>query len=318
MGAIRTRLGRVRALRGARDYLRFVRAGTDPNWLAHLTLLRRSRNPVGFTAKVQYKMSHDRRPMLRQFADKAAVRKYVAERVGTGVLTTVYANTNDVSSIDWATVPREYVAKVTHGSGGIIIVSDRAPEASTLPEHERPWWTRHFVRPSAADPARVSGMLRDWMKLKYHGRRGGFPEWCYDGIRPGVLIEELLDDNGRIPNDYKFYVFDGVCRFVQIDSDRIESHRRDVFTPDWTPIDVRFNYDRSDILPQRPRNLERMLEVAAGLGQGVDFVRVDLYSIGDRVLFGELTNYPEASRISIEPASIDTLWGSYWTLPVGE
>ena len=35
-----------------------------------------------------------------------------------------------------------------------------------------------------------------------------------------------------------------------------------------------------------------MIEIAERLGEGVDFVRVDLYDVDGRVVFGELTNYP--------------------------
>jgi hypothetical protein len=35
-----------------------------------------------------------------------------------------------------------------------------------------------------------------------------------------------------------------------------------------------------------------MISIAERLSDGVDFVRVDLYDLGDRVVFGELTNYP--------------------------
>lgn len=317
MGAIRSRLRRIRALRSAWEYIRYVRAGTEPDWRAYRTLRRTSKSPVGFTAKMQHKMGYDRRPMLRQFADKFAVRSYVAERVGDEVLTTIYASTNDPSTIDWKSLPREYVAKVTHGSGGIIIVSDRAPEDATLPVDEKPKWTTAFLRPEATRPDQMTTLLKNWLKLRYHTIRGGYPEWCYHGIPPAVIVEELLDDDGRIPSDYKLFVFDGVCRFIQVDSNRMDGHQRDMFSPSWEPLDVQFIYPRSEVLPARPRTLERMLEIASALGRGVDFVRVDLYSIGGRVVFGEMTNYPEASRIFLDPHSYDELWGSYWTLPEG-
>jgi hypothetical protein len=261
-------------------------------------------------------MAHDRRLILRQFADKSAVRRYVAERVGRQFLTTVFVETNDVSTIDWDALPSQYVVKVTHGSGGIIIVADGAPSDSQLPTNEPVWWTRHLIRPAAADRERMVRLIDKWMRLRYDARPGRFPEWCYRDIPPAVLIEELLlDDEGQLPCDYKFFVFDGVCRFVHVDSDRATGHKRDVFTPDWTLVDVLSNYPRSVVPPKRPRNLEQMIEVASALGQGIDFVRVDLYSIGDRVLFGELTNYPEGGRVIIEPASFDELWGTFWTLP---
>ena len=39
-----------------------------------------------------------------------------------------------------------------------------------------------------------------------------------------------------------------------------------------------------------------MIRIAETLGAETDFVRVDLYDLGDRVVFGELTNTPNAGK----------------------
>ena len=49
--------------------------------------------PVTFNEKVRYKMLADRRPLLTTFADKLAARAYVESKVGTSVLTDLYAAT---------------------------------------------------------------------------------------------------------------------------------------------------------------------------------------------------------------------------------
>jgi hypothetical protein len=46
-----------------------------------------------------------------------------------------------------------------------------------------------------------------------------------------------------------------------------------------------------------------------------DFVRVDLYCIGTRIIFGELTNYPEAGGGGFNPAGFDRVLGHWWTPP---
>jgi TupA-like ATPgrasp len=50
------------------------------------------------------------------------------------------------------------------------------------------------------------------------------------------------------------------------------------------------------------------------MSNGVDLVRVDLYDLGDRVVFGELTNYPTSGRERFSPSQWDTTFGSYWQL----
>jgi hypothetical protein len=61
-----------------------------------------------------------------------------------------------------------------------------------------------------------------------------------------------------------------------------------------------------------PANLDVMLTWAAQLGQGLDFVRVDLYDLGDRVLVGELTPYPAGGNSAYRPAGIDAWFGRAW------
>ena len=46
------------------------------------------------------------------------------------------------------------------------------------------------------------------------------------------------------------------------------------------------------------------------------FVRVDLYDLENRVLFGELTNYPGGLEAGLYPQEWDATFGSDWRLPV--
>jgi len=64
----------------------------------------------------------------------------------------------------------------------------------------------------------------------------------------------------------------------------------------------------------RPSALPRMIAAAQSLADGIDFVRVDFYEIGGRVVFGELTNYPNKGLNRFQPASLDALLGSWLRL----
>jgi len=44
----------------------------------------------------------------------------------------------------------------------------------------------------------------------------------------------------------------------------------------------------------------------------VDFLRVDFYAIGERIVVGELTNYPWAGSYQFADPSYDREFGSYW------
>ncbi len=58
-----------------------------------------------------------------------------------------------------------------------------------------------------------------------------------------------------------------------------------------------------------------MVELAEALAEGFDFVRVDLYNIDGRIVFGELTNYPYGGMAPFDPPEFDDVLGAKWTLP---
>ena len=70
--------------------------------------------------------------------------------------------------------------------------------------------------------------------------------------------------------------------------------------------------DPPDRTLPRPPTLERMLDVGARIGRGLDFIRVDLYDVQGRVVFGELTAYPFGGLPAFQPSSFEAEFGGYW------
>ena len=272
--------------------------------------LARQPEPVTFNEKTRYRMLVDRRPLLTTFADKLAVRAYVESRVGASVLTDIYAVTSEPETLVRAELPREFVVKPTHGSGGCVVVADFAPPEMGLPESTA-GWVRAMVRPDGLKWERLIGLCRDWLSLRY----GGWEEWAYRNVPPRILVEELLVDDGGVPFDYKFFVFHGHARMIQVDLSRFGEHARNLYTPDWERLDVEYGKYPGGVDVERPGSLPEMLEIAARLGAEMDFVRVDLYGLGARVVFGELTNYPMKGSARFSPPEFDRQLGEWWTLP---
>jgi hypothetical protein len=46
-----------------------------------------------------------------------------------------------------------------------------------------------------------------------------------------------------------------------------------------------------------------------------DLLRVDFYAPGERLVVGELTNYPRGGTVRFLPGKADRRVGSWWTLP---
>lgn len=263
--------------------------------------------PITFNEKVRYKILADRRPLLTTFADKLAAREYVESNVGASVLSELYAVTSAPETLVGAELPREFVVKPTHLSGACVLVADFAPPQQELPSKDG--WVQAMVRPERLSWDRLTGLCQDWISRPYL-----WNEWAYRNVPRRILVEELLDDAGGVPSDYKLFVFHGRVRMIQVDLDRFEAHTRNLYTPDWERLDVEYGCPGGmDV--ERPCRLPEMLDIAERLGADTDFVRVDLYCLGRRVVFGELTNYPLAGSGEFRPPEFDRRLGEWWTLP---
>src|SRR3569833_3089124 len=82
--------------------------------------------PRTFNERVLRRKVFDGRRILTQFADKYAVRHYVAQRLGPDILPKVYSVTSGPAVIPFADLPQRFVVKPTHGSGWVLVGLDKA------------------------------------------------------------------------------------------------------------------------------------------------------------------------------------------------
>jgi hypothetical protein len=266
------------------------------------------RRPRTFNEKVRFKMTSDRRALLATLSDKVAAREYIARVVGADVLTELYLVTEDPEQVRRESLPREVAVKAVHGSGGCVLVAESAPREPALPEPPA-GWSRHLVHPDAVDWDRLRRLCREWIGLRY-----GFWEWGYRDLAGRILAEELLLDGGAVPTDFKLFTFHGRVRLVEVDFDRYGEIKRTLYTPDWQIVPVRLKYPRGPEAP-RPALLGEMIELAERLAAPLDFLRVDFFVLGSRLVVGELTSYPGAGDSLVEPAAFDLELGSWWSQP---
>ena len=281
--------------------------------LVRAVRLWRTRNPRTFRDKVRYKMLRDHRALVVTFADKAAVRDYVAEAIGQQYLPRAYAIVDDPTALFGVNLPDSYVVKPTHGSGAAIVVSSRAPLDARLPSEEGSWVYAH-VAAEFAPRADVVRLARSWVAQLYG--QGPNREWVYGRIPRRIIDEEMLATaDGSIPDDYKFFVFHGKCAFVQVDSGRFGRRTQDFFWPDWQHLPLRAGPPWADPEPAMPGCLAEMITLAERLGVDTDFVRVDLYDVDGRIVFGELTSFPAGGDSPFDPESFNEVFGRPWTVP---
>jgi len=127
------------------------------------------------------------------------------------------------------------------------------------------------------------------------------------------MIEEMLLEGGAIPPDYKFYVFAGQALYVQvIDGRHSDTPHSRFYDRHWRAQPFMREGSGEALDFEQPPNLSEMVSVAEALGAGSEFVRVDLYSVGQRIVFGELTLAPGAGWVPFRPAAYDIVLGGHW------
>ena len=55
-----------------------------------------------------------------------------------------------------------------------------------------------------------------------------------------------------------------------------------------------------------------MSRLAERLAEGFGFLRIDLYSVGGHIYFGEFTVYPGGIGLSFKPRELDLALGGKW------
>ncbi|MGN0243019.1 MAG: ATP-grasp fold amidoligase family protein [Lachnospiraceae bacterium] len=249
--------------------------------------------PELYNEKVQYAKLYCRDERLKKLVDKYEVRDYVREIIGKEYLTQIYGVYSSVDEIPFDNLPEKFVMKLTNGSGYNYICTKK---------------TKKEIR-------KIKGRFKKWLKVDFYmlGR-----EWAYKDVDNRIICEEYLECDGIYGlNDYKVFCFNGEPKVIQVDYARFSEHKRNLYTPDWEFIDERVAYDNdrnADI--EEPVNLEEMLTCARRLSKGFPHVRVDFYSIKDRLIFGELTFYHGAGYLQFENESFERKMGSYWELNV--
>lgn len=246
------------------------------------------RHPVEWPDKMYWSLRYHRDPRMTRCSDKVAVRGFVAECGGAGILNTCYGVWTDPASIPFAALPSAFVLKVAGGWNAMI----RCPDKATL------------------DVVAACRQLRAWLaRSNYWWNR----EWVYKDIPPRILAEADLGEN---PPDYKIFCFAGEPGFIQVDVDRFSGHKRECFWPDWTPAPFRFQtYPAFGSPVPAPSNLADMLAWARRLSAAFPFVRVDLYSVAGRTVFGELSWQPEGGSGQFYPAEWNHYWGERLPFP---
>jgi len=250
-------------------------------------------NPKTFNEKLQWlKLNwYNRKALI--CANKYLVRDYIKEKGLEYILNDLYQVEKDVNNIKWNSLPNRYVLKPTHDSGHVIKVLDK-----------------HQV-----NTKKVRKMLRRWLKYDYEYMSN---EWQYSSLKL-VVVEKFIEDP-LLKNDitdYKFFCFNGKVKLIQIDFDRYTNHSRIYLNEFWEKYsmehkNIKKNENNNIILPF---NKEEMVQIAQKLSEDFPFVRIDLYNIIEKIIFGEMTFFPGGGYFPFLNNNDDLMIGELLELP---
>jgi hypothetical protein len=247
-------------------------------------------HPVTFTEKLQWLKLHGRPEQYASLADKFAVYDYVRNRIGDAHLNRLLGTYQRAQDIPWDDLPQQFVLKATHASGWNLIVPDK----------------------SRLDRQQALATCERWLQGDYSSRSR---EPMYAAIPPRIICVEYLGDPDTELFDYKLYCFNGRVRLVHVDTERFSGHRRTFYTPEWERLPFSYTYPVRAESVDRPAALEQMIELAERLAGAIPFVRVDFFYIRGRIIFGEMTFFPDAGFGAFTPPEWDGIVGSYLELP---
>jgi hypothetical protein len=291
-----------------KDFL-FLRKPRLASSLAAKLIFKRSKN---FHGKIRFRMAYDHNPLFVTFVDKLECRKYVESKIGSEYLPNLFFEGENLDLATFENLPTNVVIKVNHLSGGIILRHQDAPLydfdlASVGP------FPRILVPPRQLDFWRARGLTDSWLQSKYENATGSSFEWAYSNVKPRVFAEEFIESNpGSLATDFKFFVFRNLSPyFLTVEKQngitskkifdkfgkRLKAFPKENF-PDQESIEI-------------DEKIIRMNELAITLADGIDHLRVDFYTLGEKIYVGELTPY-DAGGVSFCTRKFERFAGEYW------
>lgn len=252
-------------------------------------------NPQTYNEKIQWSKLYDTNNFKTKLSDKYEVREWIKNKIGEEYLIPLLGVWDNFDDINFSTLPSKFVLKLNNGSATNIIVTDK----------------------SKLDCNWASNKFKEWTKINFAFK--GL-ELQYKDIKPKIIAEKYIVEEGfdDLP-DYKFFCFDGkvFCSYTMIDYTMChENGRLGFFDRNYKLMP----YHRKDFKPileqlPKPKNYEKMVELAECLAEGFSHVRVDFYNIDGKIYFGEMTFTNSSGYCKFQPEEFNKILGEQWTLP---
>lgn len=250
------------------------------------------KNPLSFNEKIQWLKLYDSTPLKTQLADKYLVREWVSEKIGEEYLIPLLGVWDNANEISFETLPDEFILKTNHGSGWNLLIKDR----------------------KNINEKKIKKTLNNWLSYNYGYKKG--MELHYRAIEPKImaetLVREFTEEEGL--RDYGFFCFSGEIKFITSNIPHEGLWKKGTYTLEWekAPFSIGKYYIEEE--EKEPKNFKLMCQLAKTLSEGFSFVRVDLYNINGKILFGEMTFTPASGINKLIPREWEKTIGGWINL----
>ena len=262
------------------------------NWRIHKKPID-LRKPEHFNEKLLWLKLYDynTNSLVRQCADKFAVREYVAQSGHKNILNELYGKFESVDEIAWDKLKNQFALKWNFGCGFNLICDNK----------------------KSLDIEDAKKKLRKMGKTRYWLTRG---ELFYKPTKKWIIYEKYLGtQEGLWPDDFKILCFNGIPKVTQYVCDRRTRMKLGFVGMNWDYISGAPGYSEIEKLPPKPALFDEMLSIAKDLCKPFPFVRVDFYVYENSIIFGELTFMPFGGHHPVQTIVDGKTMGEMLSLP---
>lgn len=226
--------------------------------------------PTRVSELVQWRKLFDRNPLFCIFSDKLRAKQWVSERCPELKVAAPVWQGERPGDLPERYLSSACVIKTNHGSG-----QNYFPHRSKLPRRE------------------VERKFETWLG---ESLAKTYSEWAYGSVARKIFVEEFIDCDGPLM-DISIRASDGHVPLASIDVDiKSDRHKLAYFWPDGSRCEPANSIIKAhdllpgDVLP--PAHFQQAVAYAKHLSRGIDYIRVDFFSTGRDLYFGEMTVYP--------------------------
>lgn len=211
-------------------------------------------------------------PLRTFITDKEFGKIYVEKKLGAGktpATLCVLRTPKEVETYLPATYPA--VIKPTHSSGRSVVVF------------------------SESDYHKAITQIKDWLNHDYFLQS---LEKNYAKLEKKIIVEQYIDNTFALEGSV--HCLSGEPKIISL-IDR-KTKERQSFDTNKSPLGVSLVYPLKEFEPKDWGFLNSLLNSSRILSGEFSYIRVDFYTDGERVLFGELTNLPARATGKFFPA----------------